>query len=268
MSVKERKHRERNARRQTILEAAASVFAKLGLESATIEMVAREAEVAVGTIYLYFSSRDDLFLQLTAERIEELTGRYAEIQSSSLDPLAELRAMAAAYIDYLCNSRELFLIHQSVGYARIGKRLKRKSEIQHYNRVLSLGHKAFDQWEAAVGRVYDLGLIPNVMDLPTTASVMWASLNGAFLLTGEDNTFRELTGLSPDNFVEQAFEFHLNAAQALASHRNGLGNGHASSAKYQKGNGAASKSRARNKQSGSNASAKEIQTDSSAAANA
>jgi AcrR family transcriptional regulator len=268
MSVKERKRRERSARRQTILEAAASVFAKLGLESATIEMVAREAEVAVGTIYLYFSSRDDLFLQLTADRIEELTGQYAAIQSSAMEPLEELRAMAAAYIDYLCNSRELFLIHQSVGYARIGKRLKRKSEIQHYNHVLNLGHKAFDQWEAAVGRVYDLGLIPNVMDLPTTASVMWASLNGAFLLTGEDNTFRELTGLSPDNFVERAFEFHLNAAQALASHRNGLGNGHALSASLQKGNGATAKNRARNTQVGSNANAKETQTDSSAAANA
>src|ERR1700736_6579186 len=248
MSVQERKRRDRHARRQTILEAAASVFAKHGLDSATIEMVARAAEVAVGTIYLYFSSRDDLFLQLTAERIEELTARYEAIQASTLEPLAELRTMAGAYIDYLNNSRELFLIHQSVGYARIRKRLKRKSEIQHYNRVLSLGHKAFDQWETAVGRVYDLGLIPNVMDLATTASVMWASLNGAFLLTGEDNTFRELTGLSPDNFVEQAFEFHLNAAQALAGHRNGAGNGNASSAIHQKGNGAASKRRARNKQ--------------------
>src|ERR1700732_2414842 len=259
MSVKERKHRERSARRQTILEAAASVFAKLGLESATIEIVARKAEVAVGTIYLYFSSRDDLFLQLTADRIEELTGRYAAIQSSAMEPLVELRTMARAYIEYLNNSRELFLIHQSVGYARIRKRLKRKSEIEHYNRVLSLGHKAFDQWEAAVGRVYEIGLIPNVMDLATTASVMWASLNGAFLLTGQDNTFREVTGLSPDHFVEQAFEFHLNAAQALASHRNGLGNGHAS-ANHQKGNGAASKRRARNKQSGANGNAKEMQT--------
>src|ERR1700732_3324875 len=225
MSVKERKHRERSARRQTILEAAASVFAKLGLESATIEIVARKAEVAVGTIYLYFSSRDDLFLQLTADRIEELTGRYAAIQSSAMEPLVELRTMARAYIEYLNNSRELFLIHQSVGYARIRKRLKRKSEIEHYNRVLSLGHKAFDQWEGAVGKVYEIGLIPNVMDLATTASVMWASLNGAFLLTGQDNTFRELTGLNPDSFVERAFEFHLSAAQALAAHHIGNGNG-------------------------------------------
>ena len=99
MSVQERKRRERRARRQTILEAAASVFAKHGLESATIEMVARKAEVAVGTIYLYFSSRDDLFLQLTADRIEELTERYATIQASGLEPLAELRTLARAYIE-------------------------------------------------------------------------------------------------------------------------------------------------------------------------
>jgi AcrR family transcriptional regulator len=224
MSVQDRKRRERRARRQTILEAAAAVFAQHGLDSATIEMVAQKAEVAVGTIYLYFHSRDDLFLQLTADRIEGLTTRYAAIQASKLDPLAELRTMARAYIDYLNNSRELFLIHQSVGYARIRKRLKRKTEFEHYNQVLSLGHKTFGQWEAAVGRVYELGLIPNVMDLATTASVMWASLNGAFMLTGQDNTFRELTGLNPDNFVERAFEFHLSAAQALAA-RNGSGNG-------------------------------------------
>ena len=226
MSIQQRKQRERIARRQAILEAAAAVFAKHGLDSATIEMVAREAEVAVGTIYLYFSSRDDLFLQLTAERIDALVARYTDIQSSRLAPLDELCAMARAYIEYLNNSRELFLIHQSVGYARIRKRLKRKAEIAHYARVISLGHQAFDQWEAAVGRAYKVGLIANVMDLATTASVMWASLNGAFLLTGQDNTFREVTGLNPENFVERAFEFHLSAAQALAAHHsNGNGNG-------------------------------------------
>ncbi len=253
MSIQERKLRERTARRQTILDAAASVFAKHGLESATIEMVAREAEVAVGTIYLYFSSRDDLFLQLTDDRIDGLTTRYAAIQASGLEPLAELRTMARAYIEYLNNSRELFLIHQSVGYARIRKRLKRKAEIEHYNRVLSLGHQAFEQWEAAVGRVYALGLISNVMDLATTASVMWASLNGAFLLTGQDNTFRELTGLNPESFVERAFEYHLNAAQALAAHHhNGNGNGRGTQARA----GATKNREAK------------IQTDSAAAAHA
>ena len=109
MSVEERKRR---ARRHTILEAAALLFARYGLESATIEKVAREAKVAVVTIYFYLSSRDDLFLQLTADRIEGLTERYAMIRASGLEPLAELRTMARAYIDYLNTARELFRIHQ------------------------------------------------------------------------------------------------------------------------------------------------------------
>ena len=72
MSVRERKERERLARRETILAAAAQVFAKHGVDGATVEMVARQAEVAVGTIYLYFFSRDDLFVSLMAERIGKL----------------------------------------------------------------------------------------------------------------------------------------------------------------------------------------------------
>src|SRR3984893_18852025 len=62
VSVRERKERERIARRETILAAAAQVFAAQGVERAPVEMVARQAEVALGTIYLYFFSRDDLFL--------------------------------------------------------------------------------------------------------------------------------------------------------------------------------------------------------------
>ncbi|HLI78444.1 MAG TPA: helix-turn-helix domain-containing protein, partial [Candidatus Binataceae bacterium] len=34
--------------------------ARRGVESATMEMIAREAKVAVGTIYLHFASRDEV----------------------------------------------------------------------------------------------------------------------------------------------------------------------------------------------------------------
>lgn len=226
MSVKERHRRERGARRESILRAAASVFARHGLEGATIEMVAREAEVAVGTIYLYFSSRDDLFLSLTAERIAHLTERYREIQARKLDPLPELRTMTAAYIDYMSESRELFLTQQSVGWVQLRSRLHRPSEIEDYNRVMSLGHHGFKQWESSVRRVIEAGLIPNASDVATTASVIWATLNGAFMLTGQEGSFfGEVTGLSPANLVEQALEFHLKGAPPAAGESIGDENG-------------------------------------------
>ncbi len=46
---------------------------------------------------------------------------------------------------------------------------------------------------------------------------MWAGLNGTFLLTGRDSGFfREVTGISPDDFLEQALDFHLKAAHPSA----------------------------------------------------
>jgi hypothetical protein len=47
----------------------------------------KEAEVAVGTIYLYFSSQDDLYLNLLVEQILLSRSRYIKIQACGFDPL-------------------------------------------------------------------------------------------------------------------------------------------------------------------------------------
>ncbi|MGD0120453.1 MAG: TetR/AcrR family transcriptional regulator [Candidatus Binatus sp.] len=219
MSVQERHRRERHARGQAILAAAARVFAKHGLEGATIEMVAREAEVAVGTIYLYYSSRDDLYLNLVAERGAQLRARYLEIFARGLEPLDELKAIASAYLDYLRESRELFLSQHSVVYAQLHKRLKRPSELRNFQRVIDLSHEIFGLWESTIKRAFEGGVIANSMGPKKTAAVVWASMNGAFMLMGDGNFFRDVTGLNPEHFLDEALESHLAASQ-LTAHRN------------------------------------------------
>ena len=130
--------RERLARRETILAAAAQVFAAHGVEGATVEMVARQAEVAVGTIYLYFFSRDDLFVSLMAERIGKLRARYLEIHARGLKPLDELRAIVNAYFDYLRDSRGLFLAQLSVTFSKLSLRLSRAEELEHLAKEIGL----------------------------------------------------------------------------------------------------------------------------------
>jgi AcrR family transcriptional regulator len=213
MSVQERHRRERHARGQAILTAAAKVFAKHGLEGATIEMVAREAEVAVGTIYLYYSSRDDLYLNLIADRAVHLRARYLEIFERLLEPLDELKAIASAYLDYLRESREIFLSQHSVVYAQLHKRLKRDSEKRNFQRVMDLSHEIFGLWEGTIRRAFEGGVIANSMGPKKTAAVVWASMNGAFMLMGDGNFFRDVTGLNPEHFLDEALESHLAASQ-------------------------------------------------------
>ncbi|MBI9086310.1 MAG: TetR/AcrR family transcriptional regulator [Desulfobacterales bacterium] len=65
MGIQERKQREREIRRQHIMIAARRIFTKKGYESATMEDIAREAELSPGTLYLYFKNKDELYASLS-----------------------------------------------------------------------------------------------------------------------------------------------------------------------------------------------------------
>ena len=53
------------------MNAAIRAFAQNGYHQATIAAVAREAGVAVGTIYLYFKNKDDLLISTFEEKVQE-----------------------------------------------------------------------------------------------------------------------------------------------------------------------------------------------------
>src|SRR5579863_5738750 len=216
MSVRERKERERLARRETILAAAAQVFAAHGVDGATVEMVARQAEVAVGTIYLYFSSRDDLFVSLMAERIGKLRARYREIHARGLEPLDELRAIGHAYFDYLRESRGLFLAQLSVTFSQLSLRLSRAEELEHFAQVRRLGRECFELYRHSVRRwLSATNARVSAADATRAATVIWAALNGAFLLTDDVKIFRDITGLEASRLLEETLEFQLAAAEAV-----------------------------------------------------
>src|SRR6202047_173724 len=217
VSVRERKERERIARRETILAAAAQVFEAQGVERATVEMVARQAEVAVGTIYLYFFSRDDLFLSLMAERIGKLRERYLEIHARGLKPIDELRAIGNAYFDYLRESRGLFLAQLSVTFSKLTLRLSRSEELEHFEQVRRRYRECFDLYRDSVRRMLAAaGARSSSVEATRAGTVIWAALNGAFLLMGDEEIFRDVTGLEPARLLEETFEFQIAPSQAAA----------------------------------------------------
>src|SRR5260370_20091684 len=101
LEVRERRRGENDARAVRIMTAAARVFARRGVENATMEMIAREANVAVGTIYLHFASRDEVYLNLSADCGAQLGAGYREVIALGLKPLDEIRALAQVYLAYL-----------------------------------------------------------------------------------------------------------------------------------------------------------------------
>jgi AcrR family transcriptional regulator len=101
MGIRERKQRERERRRQQILVAAKRVFSSKGFTGATMEDIAREAELSAGTLYLYFRNKDELFSSLFIRVLQYLNLRLEHVMSTTGEQgVAErLEALKAAMLD-------------------------------------------------------------------------------------------------------------------------------------------------------------------------
>lgn len=82
MGIQERKKRERERRRQQIMVAAKRVFSEKGLNKATMEDIAKEAELSPGTLYLYFKNKDELFSSLSIRILQYLNIRLEHITNT------------------------------------------------------------------------------------------------------------------------------------------------------------------------------------------
>lgn len=100
MGIQERKQREKEKRRQAIIEAASKVFMKKGLEGSTMEEIAAQAELSKATLYLYFTNKEELFLAvliIVLSKFIEVMGSNQKDENSVQD---NLRALGRSYMDF------------------------------------------------------------------------------------------------------------------------------------------------------------------------
>lgn len=82
MGIQERKERERERRRQQIMVAAKRVFSVKGFSKATMEDIAKEAELSPGTLYLYFKNKDELYASLSLRILQYLLIRLEHVNAA------------------------------------------------------------------------------------------------------------------------------------------------------------------------------------------
>lgn len=97
----------------TILEAARKVFARKGFELATVDDVAEAAGVAKGTLYLYFRSKREIYLEALRRDVLALNRETASLVAASPTVEAKLRAFIGARVRYCEENRDFFKIYYS-----------------------------------------------------------------------------------------------------------------------------------------------------------
>jgi len=96
-----------------ILAAARKVFATRGFSDATVDEIATEAGIAKGTVYLYFSSKKDIYLAALMQGVRELHERTAAKMDAAQGIEAKLRSFVRTRIEYAEEHRDFIKIYHS-----------------------------------------------------------------------------------------------------------------------------------------------------------
>ena len=81
-----RNERRKRRNRQALIEAGYEVMAKKGIDAATMSEITELADVAAGTVYNYFTSKDELAMCVMDQVMDRLSQRIEAVTNSFIDP--------------------------------------------------------------------------------------------------------------------------------------------------------------------------------------
>jgi AcrR family transcriptional regulator len=96
LKSKERK----DAKRELIIKAAIHIFGQKGFHSAKIQDIADFASVGKGTVYEYFSTKDELFLAVYDKWMDEFEARMTASADEHTNPVSKADALIDTAIDF------------------------------------------------------------------------------------------------------------------------------------------------------------------------
>jgi len=92
---------------QKILQAAVKVFSEKGFYNSRVSEIAKEANVADGTIYLYFKNKDDILISLFEEEFGKIVKNMRLELEKEKDALQKIRRFAILHLSIVSKQQHL-----------------------------------------------------------------------------------------------------------------------------------------------------------------
>ena len=105
-------------KRQKILAAAGELFASRPFHKVLLSDVAAAAGVGKGTVYVYFKSKEDLYLALLYQAFENVVDQLQQLLDADglRSPREALEIVVRASVDYSCQHPHLLELMRSVQF--------------------------------------------------------------------------------------------------------------------------------------------------------
>ena len=176
-------------RNQRILEAAASLFRKVGYDGARMEKIAALAEVSVGTIYNYYQNKGDILVAIVSTEVHEvLRAGHRIITKPPRHVDRAVDALIAAYIEHS-------LVYLSKEMWRQAMATSTQQPDSPFGKTYAdLDRALAEQTCALIVKLRDLGLVRGDIDGRGVGEMIFNNMNMMFVefVKREAMTIRDL----------------------------------------------------------------------------
>lgn len=120
---------------QRILDAAVAVFAEKGFFSSRVADIADRADVADGTVYLYFKSKEEILMAAINTAFDAFMSLARTELKKLADPAERLRRLAFLHLDALGSNRSMAVVFQM----ELRQSTRFLAEFSHHHMIEYLG---------------------------------------------------------------------------------------------------------------------------------
>ena len=208
MGIQERKEREKEQRRNEILNAAEKVFFSKGFNYATMDEVAEEAELSKGTLYLYFKNKEDLYFAIAQRSMTILRSLFQEAVKQYNTGIEKVRAVGRAYHKFSEDHKNYF--NMMMHFAAVQDSLNLDSCV--FDEMHMQGQSVLQVLVEAIQIGINDGTIRSNLDPLKTAFLLQGVSSGIIhLIARETNHIKKMEGFEPEDLMETFFDFTFNA---------------------------------------------------------
>jgi AcrR family transcriptional regulator len=197
VGILERKERERQMRRELIIGASEAVFFEKGLRAATLDEIAERAEVSKGTIYLYFSSKEDLYCSLMTRALSLLLGGFREAKPEEAGPRQALTRLSEAYLNFSRAHSHLFKMLAAAENPGITENIS--AEV--FAGLENASDKVLSYVATFVQSGIDKGIFRRDLSSHEAVVLFWTSLSGLLNLKERSLAMKKGNVLNADSII-------------------------------------------------------------------
>ncbi|WP_262245671.1 TetR/AcrR family transcriptional regulator [Parapedobacter soli] len=171
MGIAERKQRQLEEVRATILEQSWQIVEEEGWEALSIRKIADAIEYSTPVVYKHFESKDAILEAFSREGYSRLADALTEAQASQTSPARRLEAISEAYWQFAQEHPKHYQIMYGLGIPTC----QMIRDIPEIGQVSALLHSAIDD---AVKSAAD-----HEVDIHLKATTFWSILHGLVAMT-------------------------------------------------------------------------------------